>query len=213
MLVSFTLLLVLGGKQLVSAATVDWTTITNSKGDHLPDFSYCGYHSSDDSLPSDTNAASVVIEPKSGDQTAQIQAALDSVAAAGGGVVKLDSGTFQISPGLSIQSNVVLRGAGTGGTVLSLKSLVAKESPVISLGKGTSKDKATIGKKTSITDSYVGIGASSFTVADASGFSVGQKVYVQRAITAAWVRDNGMADLVRNNSLQTWIAASIEQSS
>jgi len=42
-------------------------------------------------------------------------------------------------------------------------------------------------------------------VDDASGFAVGQAVFVQRAVTAKWVAAQGMNDLVRNGAPQTWI--------
>ena len=43
-------ILVLG--QYASAKTIDWSNITNSRGDRLLDFSFCGYHTSDKPLPS-----------------------------------------------------------------------------------------------------------------------------------------------------------------
>lgn len=202
---------ILGLGKLASAVAVDWTTITNSRGDHLPDFSFCGYHAQNDPLPSDTNAVSITLAAKSGDQTDEIQAALDQVAATGGGVVKLDAGTFHISPGLILASNVVLRGSGTAGTTLALSKLM-NGVPVITLGDGTEDGVVTISTRTDIVDDYVGIGASSVTVADTTGFEPGQSVYVQRKVTELWVRENGMADLVRDDLPQTWLAVSLNRS-
>lgn len=99
--------------------TVDWTTITDGHGNHLPDFSFAGYHSSDVSLPSPI-ATLVTLDASSGDQTARIQAALNGASAAGGGAVGLGKGTFRISSGLDLSSKVVLRGSGVSSTKLVL---------------------------------------------------------------------------------------------
>lgn len=55
--VSGKLLWLLALGRYVSAAAVDWTSIANSRGDRLPDFSFCGYHASDQktSLPHPTH--------------------------------------------------------------------------------------------------------------------------------------------------------------
>jgi hypothetical protein len=53
------------------------------------------------------------------DDTAAIQAAVDAVVAAGGGVVNLGAGTFKITSPITLQSDVVLRGAGKHQTVLA----------------------------------------------------------------------------------------------
>src|SRR5579871_1852579 len=93
-----------------STVHVDYTQIINARGDRLPDFSYCGYHAQEEALPADDTTPSLVVSSGQGDQSSTIQAALDQVAAAGGGVVKLDSGTFEMTKGLTIQNNTILRG-------------------------------------------------------------------------------------------------------
>ncbi|KAM0815394.1 hypothetical protein AB5N19_01188 [Seiridium cardinale] len=44
------------------------------------------------------------------------------------------------------------------------------------------------------------------TVQDAGGFQVGQEVFISRAATEEWIRYNGMANLIRDNTPQTWIS-------
>ncbi|KAI1383484.1 uncharacterized protein F4822DRAFT_79231 [Hypoxylon trugodes] len=201
-LASATWLLALGQRAI--AADVDWTTIANKRGDHLPDFSFCGYHASDKSLPSISRPSSTTIKASSKDQTSQIQTALDKTAASGGGVVELGSGTFKISPGLVIPNGTALRGSGVDSTHLSVAKL-KEDVPLISLGNGTTH-RVQPSSTNSITDSYVGIGANTVTVKDTKGLKVGQSAFVSRAVTAEWVRYNGMADLVRDGKHQTWIA-------
>ncbi|KAG6367476.1 hypothetical protein INS49_001666 [Diaporthe citri] len=57
----------------------------------------------------------------------------------------------------------------------------------------------------SITNTFVGIGSSTVAVNNSKGFRIGQTVFVNRAATAKWIRDNGMADLVRDGKPQIWI--------
>jgi len=187
---------------------VDWTQISASHDDRLPDFSYCGYHASDKPLPdTGSQAAAVTISPQqdgSSDDTQRIQEALDATGAGGGGVVVLGAGDFRLSPsGLDIPSGVVLRGAGANETRLAVTGQLSN-SPLISLGNKTTRTVPPLATA-AIVDKYVPIGASLVTVADATAFQAGQYVFVQRAVTAEWIRANGMADLVRDGVAQTWL--------
>lgn len=186
--------------------TVDWTTITDGHGNRLPDFSFAGYHSSDIPLPSSI-APLVTLNAANGDQTARIQAALDQVSAAGGGAVVLGKGTFQISPGLNVSSKVVLRGSGVSATKFIL-SKISNGQPVFNMGNGTnSQVKPSL--SSSITNAFIGIGSSIVTISNPQDFRAGQTVFVNRAATAKWIRDNGMSDLVRDGKPQTWIGVCI----
>lgn len=184
-----------------ASVTVDYTQIVNARGDQLPDFSYCGYHASEETLPSDGTTASQTLSPGQGDQAPQIQAALDQVAAAGGGVVALNAGTFEMSEGLTIQSNTILRGAGVGVSILALSNL---SSDFISIGNAKAGD-VTVGATASITDTYVPVGTSNVTVDSTDGFTVGQTIFIQRTASASWIEANGMNNLVRHGRHQTWI--------
>ncbi|KZV87720.1 hypothetical protein EXIGLDRAFT_773358 [Exidia glandulosa HHB12029] len=191
-----------------SAATaVDYTTIKTKKGDILPDFSYVGYRQGEHKLPStQPHNASVVIaasKSSSDDQTKAIQDALDKVGAAGGGVVELAVGNHYVAgASIVIPSKTWIRGADAAKSIVIVKG---DARAVFSIG--TPDAKATTGAKAAITATYVPIGAASVAVDDASIFKVGQNVYVQRPATAEWIRANGMADLVRDGSPQTWIKA------
>lgn len=187
--------------------TVDWTTIIDGHGNHLPDFSFAGYHSSDIPLPPSI-APLITLSASNGDQTARIQAALNKVSAAGGGAVELGKGTFLISSGLNITSNVVLRGSGASSTKLSV-SRMPNGRPLFSMGNGTNSNHVEPSLSSSITNSFVVVGSSVVTIKSPQGFSAGQTVFVNRAATAKWIRDNGMADLVRDGKPQTWIGVCI----
>ncbi|KAK7417094.1 hypothetical protein QQZ08_011753 [Neonectria magnoliae] len=181
--------------------SVEWSKIVTPQGDRLPDFSFSGYRGSDQPLPNIKSVTNMTLPQAEGDQTRRIQTALNQTARAGGGVVFLGRGNFSISPGLQIPSGVTLRGSGLDQTVLVLDE--QPDIPVITMGVGGGADEALMGAN--ITDTYVPIGTSVITVNSTEGFVEGQAVYVQRAVTADWVRYNGMSDLTRDGKDQTWI--------
>ena len=194
-----------GASTASTTTSVDYTKIVNTRGDKLPDFSYCGYHASEKSLPPIDSAVKLKLKPEQGDQASRIQTALDNVSAAGGGIVSLDAGTFEMSGNLTIPNNTTLRGAGIGITTFALSQLT---SNFISMGNANIGD-VTMGLSTNITDDYVAVGASEVTVASTAGFSIGQTIFVQRQASAAWIKANGMDNLVRNGQSQTWIKVRI----
>jgi hypothetical protein len=111
------------------------------------------------------------------DARAAIQAALDAAGRTAGldgigRVVSLSAGTFSVSGPVSIPSHVVLRGAGPDATRLVA---TGNEHPVVVIGASLhphpgvgAVDLSETGQK----------GAESIQVANASGFAVGQFVYL-----------------------------------
>ncbi|CAG8951160.1 hypothetical protein HYFRA_00007906 [Hymenoscyphus fraxineus] len=180
-----------------SSVNVNYSDIVTDKGDRLPDFSFCGYHSSDKPLPS--AAPTITLNAGKGDQTKLIQNALDKFSTSGG-VVVLSQGTYELLGQLRLHSKTVLRGAGMGKTVLTTKN---GSVPLITMGNGDGKAK--VGDAVAISDHYVPIGATNFTVKSITGLAVGFEMYIQRAVTPEWVRANGMSDLVRNGKPQLWL--------
>ena len=96
-----------------------------SVAQELPmDYSYCGYHCSEQPIPS--VKAATYVTPSGQDDAATIQAAIDWVSqqkpdkqTGFRGAVLLSEGTFTISVPLRIRTcGVVLRGSGRGKTIL-----------------------------------------------------------------------------------------------
>jgi hypothetical protein len=178
----------------------------NAQGDHIMDFSSAGYMGGGVALPSVATAESV--NPSGGDDTTAIQAAIDRVSAralVGGfrGAVVLAPGIFTVSSNLHINaSGVVLRGSGSaaGGTLVKLGGTAPFRFLDI-LGTGS----AATGTRIPISDTYVPSGTTTLNVTDASGFAVGDTIYVNRPVTAPWVHFMGMDTLVRDGLAQTWI--------
>lgn len=185
-------------------------------GDIIMDYSSAGYMGGGVAFPAP--AATVTVRPLGGgqDDTANIQAAINQVAALspgnGGlrGVVLLAPGTFLVGNTLTIAaSGVILRGSGSGagGTVINDVSPLQNGTTPASPGPGTETGQtllkvaggAASAGSTSfsslVADTYVPAGAPTLTLNDASGFHVGDSVLVQRPVTNAWVSFMGMANL------------------
>jgi hypothetical protein len=179
-------------------------------GEKIMDFSHAGYMGGGVALP--TVAVQKAIEPSGGDDTARIQAAIDAVAALPlkdgfRGAVLLAPGVYRCSGTITIAADgVVLRGSASGGDRRSTIKLVGKPHNGITVaGKGSGRGPSE-GARTRVADAYVPSGATSFTVADATGFAAGDMVSVRKTVTAEWVKFMGMDDLVRDGQKQTWLA-------
>jgi len=181
----------------------------DERGNRIVDFSYAGYHGGGVRLPS--VAAAKTLAAVSGDNTAQIQAALDAVAhlplnAAGfRGAVLLKAGTFELDGTLQIAaSGVVLRGSGSdgGGTNIELGGAPHRFLDI----RGNGVPQAA-GDTIGIKDAYVPSGASVVHLVNAAAFHAGDTVLVIHPVTEAWVHLMGMDTLVRDGKQQTWIKA------
>jgi hypothetical protein len=185
---------------------------TDENGNRIIDYSWAGYRGGGVALPK--VPARLTVAPTGADDTAAIQAAIDTVSTRTPdrkgfrGAVLLAPGTFNISATLRIAaSGVVLRGSGSGasGSVINMTGATPFTALAIA-GTGT----YTRGPAVSMTDSYVPSGTRTFTVSDASGFKVGDTILISRPVTEAWVAFMGMDKLVRNGLPQTWLAAGTE---
>jgi hypothetical protein len=191
--------------QTAHAATSSLTTraddgylayLADSHDNSLPDYSYAGYKLGIVPIPS-LIPIKAIVSPIAGDDTANIQSAIDAVEAMPvdgdgfRGVVLFEPGIYELTSTLRInQSGVVLRGAGAGkdgtifrhqGTTLATTISIAP----LAGGIGTSY-------LTDITDSYVPVGENFITVADSSALSIGQKVFIHAAHTQDWIDELGL---------------------
>ncbi len=136
-------------------------------GNHLPDFSYAGYEGGGVPLP--VVPVKMTLSPVAGDNTANIQNAINSVSAlspdANGfrGTVLLNPGIYTIAGTLSISaSGVVLRGSGDNTNTGTVLLVTGTSRNVINVGGSGSWTQS--GNTYSITDSYVPLGATSFHI-------------------------------------------------
>jgi MYXO-CTERM domain-containing protein len=86
------------------------------------DWSYAGYHAGEDPLPSPSSTITVTTFGATADDASDdTQAFIDALASAQpGDVVSIPAGRFVISDKLTLESGVVLRGAGPNATVLEI---------------------------------------------------------------------------------------------
>ena len=185
---------------------------TDPSGNKIMDFSSAGYKQGGVALP--VVPVAVTISPVGGDNTSNIQNAINTVSAltadANGfrGAVVLNPGTYNISSSLTINtSGVVLRGSGSGGAGRGGTTINMTGSTGFLAVSVAGSGSYSLGNTANFADQYVPSGTNSVTVTDASGFSVGDDVVVQRTVTQAWIHLLGMDNLVRNGVPQTWIPA------
>jgi hypothetical protein len=146
-------------------------------------------------LPSPATAQRLT--PAPGDNTARIQAALDTAT----GAVVLAAGEYEIAGTLSItHSGVVLRGEN-GASI----RLTGKPHCFLDIhGVGTWREE---GSPAPVLDAYVPSGATAFRVRDASSFHPGDHVLVLRPVTAGWIHFMGMDTPDGDSHEHTWIHA------
>jgi len=160
-------------------------------GNRVPDFSTSGYAGGDRDIPA--APVKVIVSAGKGDETANIQKAIDYVAGlpvdSNGlrGAVLLLKGQHQILGGLYItNSGVVLRGQGMdkAGTVL-LATGLDRRTLITICGKNDRKTQSN--PDWQIADDYVPVGSVSFHLKDASALKAGDTVAITRPCTKEWI--------------------------
>jgi hypothetical protein len=188
----------------------------SERGDHLLDWSYCGYMRSEQPIPDvpvvetleprdgEISQGGGMAYPKGPTSHTQIQAALDRVGAlepdANGlrGAVLLKRGIYFISEGLSIPSGVVLRGEGDG---LNGSIIVANTSEaggdMVKLGTPGGKISSE-GGAVRVLDDYVPTGSNQMTLEDVTPFAVGDYVGIRKTVNQQWIDDLGMGQRLQH---------------
>src|ERR1035437_4193595 len=170
----------------------------DARSNRVPDFSTCGYAGGEQEIP---NAPiQVIVAPVSGDETMQIQRALDYVGSLPAdpnglrGAVLLMRGRHKVFGGLQItNSGVVLRGQGAdeNGTIL-IAAGNDRRTLIQIFGRRDLTTHSNAGWQ--IADEYVPVGAVSFHLTDASGLKTGDRLQVVRPSTKEWIAQLGMTD-------------------
>lgn len=115
------------------------------------------------------------LSPSGADDSTTIQTALNNCPS--GQVVKLNAGTFNISKQITMKSNVVLRGAGMGSTIIKGSTAIASQS-IINVALGFS-----LGTSVNLTSATKG--STSITTATAHGWTVGDYILIDQLNDAA----------------------------
>lgn len=162
----------------------------DSLGNRIPDFSYCGYKASEESIPN--VPVKVVVPWMKGDATLKIQAALDYVASLPDygtgirGAVLLEKGNYQVQGQLRINVfGVVLRGSGVNATTITGAG-TSRLTLIRIVGKNVPRDSLT---KFKILDSYVAVNQRSFHVDSSFLFHKPLiTVLIRRPSTGKWIK-------------------------
>ena len=159
------------------------------------DFSYCGYHASEDSIP--LAEVKAYVECAEGDMSATIQQAIDYVSSLPigrdglRGAVLLGPGTFVLKERLAIEaSGVVLRGSGRDITVLRKEGFDRG-----SLLRIEGRQDKTYGKDTLWVNEVVELGTKEISVTGTKGVGAGslanRQVEIVRQSSAPWIEKVG----------------------
>ncbi|MBQ9676888.1 MAG: pectate lyase [Prevotella sp.] len=174
------------------------------------DYSTCGYHASEQSIPD--AAVRISLQAESGDNHARIQQALDYVAALKPdqnglrGCVLLGEGVFRISKPLRITtSGVVLRGADRRKTVIQ-KTGVERGAAIYVEGTATSLKGDTI----AIANEKVMAGSTQLTLQSTKGLRTGSRITIVRPSTKEWIEALRMNDFGGGLDYTGWKATDID---
>lgn len=170
--------------------------------DGVMDYSYCGYHASEDSLPA--VGIKAYVECEEGDMSGVIQHAIDYVSAlpldkqGHRGTILLGPGTYLLKERLAIEaSGVVLRGSGRGVTILRKEGVDRG-----SLLRIEGRDEKIYGKDTLWICDKVSLGTKALQVAQVatdlrdkyrsgSVITYGQNLEIVRKSSAPWIESVG----------------------
>ncbi|MDO8969777.1 MAG: hypothetical protein Q7U74_03755, partial [Saprospiraceae bacterium] len=165
----------------------------DAKGNTIPDFSGVGYMNGEVAIPD----VPVVLEvkPVDGDNKANVQNAIDQVAAMPlqpngfRGAILFKSGTYNIATSITVSaSGIVLRGEGDQ-TVFRANG--TSQYDLIKIMGASGKSNLTATQK-QITDAYVPLGSKKATVQSDHSFQPGDWVHVRREPNDAWISMLGM---------------------
>ena len=165
----------------------------DSRGDRVPDFSYCGYRASE--LPIPDVAVKVIVHALEGDATDRIQTAIEYVSSLPldqngfRGTVLLGKGTFNVSGGLTIRaSGVVIRGSGCGSDGTELIGTGVDRATLIRI-TGTNNRK--IEAPVKVNDLYFPVNSTLLSFKNGHSFKLGDKIVVNRPSPQNWLESIG----------------------
>jgi hypothetical protein len=194
------------GAWVYPSAAGDLVYQLDERGQRIADYSACGYRGGDEPLP---EVAAIIpaarwlnVSPAAGDDTALLQAAINTVsvytpdASGWRGVVFLAAGEYQLADTIKITvSGVVLKGAGSDpATGTRLRATDPRQYTVIQ-ALGTGSRNVVSGTTRNLVQTLMPAGARTFQVDSTTGLAVGHTVIVKRPSPANWIADLGMDQL------------------
>ncbi len=171
--------------------------LSDSLGNRVIDFSYCGYEASNKDIP--LVDAKVFIPAMTGDATDFIQRSIDYVASLPAdengfrGAIQFDKGEFHVNGRIVIRhSGIVLRGMGMANDGTKLIAEGKDRNTFISV---LGKDNRQTGQTDEITSDYVPVNANWITTNNTNNYKVGQAILIHRLATKKWSEKLGMVEM------------------
>lgn len=173
------------------------TYLRDSEGNRVPDFSHAGYKGGGIAIPEIPTV--LTIAPIAGDNTAHIQAAIDSVGRLPiqengyRGALQLDTGFYSIADRLIIPySGIVLRGKGDGenpseNTILYLPGDDTRTGIRLGGGSATYWAPELANTRSNILSERVLVGEYSFKVENPGFYESGDNIIIYHPCTQGWL--------------------------
>ena len=199
----------------------NWQRGYQINGKFLHDFSFAGYHKGEIEIPNiQQNILDVTQAPFNADNTgatdatSAIQAAIDSVAELGSGVVYLPEGIYAVSPINSTallisHDKTIIRGAGIDKTFILNTDTYMRSKTVIEFSPGSNGWYSPSGQSIEFTEDAVEHDTI-FHVNDASFFEVGDLVILTSDFTNEFIEEHHMTGKWNNSIEGTAFARRIE---
>lgn len=180
--------------------------LPDSKGNIIPDFSRVGYHHGN--LPIPTVKVAVKISPKGEEHDERtIQQAIDQVAQLAPdrngirGAVLLKKGIYKVPGTINITaSGIVLRGEGNATRIIATGNNQRSLIKVSGSGKPVEVPET----RQSISDSFVPVGAFSFSVTNAAIYKPGDDIILFIPGSQAWINDLKMNKIDAVTNTKQW---------
>jgi hypothetical protein len=175
----------------------------DSLGNEIPDYSHCGYRSSNEAIP--YVPVRVVVPSTGGDATSLIRNAIDYLASLPAdengfrGAMLLKEGNYTVSGRMTISSGgIVIRGSGRS-TVLRAGGI--NRDPLLTC-KG--KDDRVLGDPIRIANVYVPVNSHTIRVENTDSFEPGNRVYIHRPSTQEWIQEVDMEEFGGESGWLGW---------
>lgn len=185
--------------------------IPDEKGNTIPDFSSVGYYSGERDIPSVKVVKTLHATGTDADHL-NIQNAIDEVSKKEAdkngfkGAILLKKGLYKVSSSLRIQSaGIVLRGEGDNENGTKILFTATKQLPLL-VAAGTGSIKEISGTSVKITDAFVAVGSTAFTVSSTKSFNTGDRIILYRPATDQWIDDLKMNQIVERQGTKQWQA-------
>lgn len=191
--------------------------IPDASGNRIPDFSHAGYKGGGVPVPAVPDM--VTISPVAGDNTSNIQNAVNQVGAMpldGNGIrgaVRLNPGIYRVSGIIRINfDGVVLRGSGQGSDSLTNSIIVgtgntpAERDIIVAGGGSNTKWSGSVsGTQTNLIDDTVYVGSKVFHVQDPSAYGIGDNIIIYHPCSDPWLQ---AVDYGGTNGTELWTVGS-----